>query len=276
MGGLDCFPLIRQNVFMNEWDIAINALKTHGKFIVFGMICGLGLAVIVTLLQKPVWQAEMVVGPSGRTSVPSLSALLPQTAADAPALQYFVKRIDAAQSTDFTRFETLLNAPQTIKTLQQNKSLSLPYTDLNKTREWVDNNLKIRPLGLTPYRKVVLRHHDAQLALSVLQNLYTIADQAVRQDAQLKTNRRITYLKGQLETVRNPDHRNAIIALLKEQEQTAMMVSIDNSFAAEIIQQPSLLPKPVAPKAVILFPLFFIAGACGGLLLSGFIKALKK
>lgn len=152
----------------------------------------------------------------------------------------------------------------------------VPYREPAQLQLWLNRHLKIRSHGLTPYRKVTLRHNDPDKAKVMLEALYTIADKAVRQDKKIKTTRRIAYLREQLETVRNPDHRDAIISLLKEQEQTAMMVAIDNAFAADMIRPPYVLPEPVAPQPTIVFPLLAIGGAFLGLLLSGFIKTVKR
>lgn len=261
---------------MNEWDIAIKAVREHGKCIAVGIASGLCLALCLVLFQQPVWQAEMVIGPTQRTGVPSLSTLLPQTAADAPALQYFAKRIDAATSSDFTHFETVFDSAATISSLIKKEGNILPYNSTDKMQIWLDGHLKIRPLGLTPYLKITLRHHDAGKAVAILSNLYTITDQAIRQDKKIKTNRRIAYLKDQLDTVHQPDYRDALVSLLKEQEQTAMMASIDQAFAAEVIKAPSVLPKPVSPRAIILFPLLALSGGMIGLMFSGFRKALTQ
>ena len=261
---------------MNEWEMAVTALKLHGKFIFFGIMSGLVLAIFLLLFQKPVWQAEMIIGPTERTGVPSLASFLPQTAADAPALQYFVERIDATHSTDFTLFETLLNSAQTVENLSRLNADVLPVRDPQQLQLWLDDHLKIKPLGMTPYRKVTLRHTDKNTVTALLGSLYKTTDQTIRQDKKIKAQRRIAYLNEQLKTVQNPDHRDAIIALLKEQEQTAMMVSIDHEFAAELIEPPHLLPKKVAPNAIILIPLLVFASGFIGLMLSGFQKALKS
>ena len=261
---------------MNEWDLAVDAFRLHGKSIFAGVILGLFIASIIFTLQKPVWQSEMIVGPSERTGVPSMASLLPRNAADAPALQYFVERIDAAHSTDFTLFETLLNSPQSILNFSKANLENLPVNDTNELQLWLNKNLKIRPVGITPYLRVILRHKEKNQGPLILRMLYKTTDQTIRNDKKIKTQRRIVYLNQQLKIVKSPEHRDAIIALLKEQEQIAMMVSIDNEFAAELIEPPHTLPKHVAPNAVILFPLFAFAGGFIGLMLSGFIRAIKK
>ncbi len=257
---------------MNEWDIALNNIRDHGRSILIGIGVGLICAILIILFQKPLYQASMIVGPTEKTGVPSLSSFLPKTAADAPALQYFVERIDASQATDFTVFETKITSSEIISKLSKNKKFNIP-TD---TQKWAHDHLKIRSHGMTPLRKITLKNHNKNIAIDILNALYHETDKAIRADKKLKTVRRISYLNQQLKTVRNPDHRDAIIALLKEQEQIAMMVSIDNEFAAEIIT-PAYSPKrAIAPNGKILFPAFILAGVFFGLMLSGLRKAMQK
>ncbi len=256
----------------HELDMTFDILRAHAKGIIIGVLIGCFIAVAVFMIQKPVWQATMIIGPTERTGVPSLSSFLPQGAADAPALQYFVERIDATHATDFTVFETKIISTDMARKLYERNGQDLGLSSVKNTQEFLSKNLRVRAHGLTPFKKVTLRHTDQQKATAILNALFIITDQSIRQDKKMKTNRRITYLEEQLKTVRNPDHRDAIIALLKEQEQTAMMVSIDNHFAADIINEASVGIKPISPNAMILFPGLIALGGFIGFVYSGWRK----
>ena len=245
---------------MNEFTQSIDIFKTYFKSIIIGCVIGTVIAAVILMFQKPVYQAEMIVSPTERTGVPSLSSFLPKAAANAPALQYFVERIDASQSTDFTVFETLITSPAIHH--QINK-------DMVKSHRWLAKRLQIRPVGLSQFRKIILRDTNKDKLIPILNTLYRLTDQSIRDDKKMKTARRISYLNEQLKTTFNPDHRDAIIALLKEQEQTKMMVSIDNHFAANIIQPAIILEKPIAPNWKILFPILIALGGFLGLVVGG-------
>lgn len=248
---------------MNEFEIVTKTLHRHQKSILIGCFIGVALSILITVFQKPTYQAEMIVAPTERTGVPSLSSFLPKSAADAPALQYFVERIDASQSTDFTTFETVILSPYIHS--QADKNIVPPYKQLKK-------NMRIKPVGLTQFRKIILRGKNKNQLIPTLNTLFRLTDQSIRNNKKAKTTRRITYLNEQLKNTFNPDHRNAIIALLKEQEQTAMMVSIDNNFAADIIDPAHILEKPITPNLKILLPLLMVIGGFIGFIISGFYK----
>jgi uncharacterized protein involved in exopolysaccharide biosynthesis len=253
---------------MNDIEAAVQTLRDHGKFIFAGILIGVLAAMAVVLIQPNTYRAEMIVGPTERAGMPSLTSFLPKVAADAPALQYFVERIDASQSTDFTVFETLIASPSIHTRIPDNIA-----PDGDRTL-WFEKNLKIRPVGMTPFRKVSIDHQDQEKLIPILNTLFQLTDQSIRQDKRAKVDKRIAHLTDQLQQVRNPDHREAIIALLKEQEQTAMMVAIDTQFAAEIIEPAYILPKPVAPNPVILFPVLMAIGGFLGLMISAVRKAV--
>jgi len=253
-------------ICMNEIDYAVQTLRDHWKMIMTGALIGGVLALLIVMIQPPTYRAEMIVGPTERAGMPSLTSFLPRVAADAPALQYFVERIDASQSTDFTVFETLVTSPSIHTQIPENIA---PDDDRIL---WFEKNLKIRPVGMTPFRKVILDHRDKDKLIPILNTVFQLTDQSIRQGKRAKVNKRINHLNEQLQQVRNPDHREAIIALLKEQEQTAMMVAIDQEFAAEIIEPAYILPKPVAPNPVILFPVLMAIGGFIGLISSNVRK----
>jgi hypothetical protein len=255
---------------MNDFDQLHALIRNHGVLTLSGIVIGCLVAFGIMMLKPPVYQTAMIVGPTDNAGMPSLSSILPRGAADAPAIQYFVDRIDAGQSNDFTLFETKVTSPEVLNSLIE--TLPNMLSDFDNKYLWLSKNIKVRPVGLTPYRKIIINTKEDVNAAQILSALHHIADQSIRSDKKIKTMRRIAYLKEQLNKIKNPDHRDATIALLKEQEQMAMMVSIDQDFAAEIIQPAFRTPEPVSPNPIILFPIFIVIGGLLGFLISGFRK----
>ena len=259
---------------MNEWDIAVQSIERHGRGIAIGLICGIILAALILIFQKPMYQAEMVIAPAQRTGMPNLSSFLPQGINDTPVLQYFVDRIDAANASDFTTFETIFNGPQLARYLSQERGRLVPPT--NDVTKWIKHAVKIKGVGTTPYRKITLRHPDQDKAAQLLAVLFEQTDKIIRRNALMKTSRRIAYLKEELKKTIHPDHRDAMIALLKEQERSAMTVSIDNNFAAIPIEAPTVSSRPVSPDWRIVFPICLFACGIIGLMISGLAQAIRR
>lgn len=253
---------------MNEWGVVLQSLKDHGKGMLVGVMIGGLIALVITLFQTPVWRTTMIVGPTENASIPSLGSFISKAAADAPALQYFVERIDAGQSTDFTLYETMIDSPQILEKMLQQDDVTVPQQNLDDLRRWMDQNFAVRAHGMTGFKRIMLDHTDKNAAPIMLAALHNITDQTIRADKAAKTEKRISYLNQQLNRTRNADHRDALIALLKEEEQIAMMIAIDDNFAAQVIAPPILSVRPIAPNPVILFPVLMGVGVLVGLIFS--------
>jgi LPS O-antigen subunit length determinant protein (WzzB/FepE family) len=258
----------------NEWDITIKSIQSHWKSMAIGLFIGLIVAICILIFQKPVWQAKMIIAPTERTGIPNLSSFLPQTLNETPVFQYFVERLDASNASDFITFQTLMNGPEIADYILKNHDDLI--ADKTQPAYWLSRNVKIRPYGTTPYKKVTLNGTDRQKITSLLNILFQQTDSTIRQNALAKTNRRITYLREELKKTRHPDHRDAMIALLKEQERIAMTVSIDHHFAAVPIQYPVVSNKMIAPDWRLIIPVCLFIGLVFGLIASQIITALKR
>ncbi len=100
--------------------------------------------------------------------------------------------------------------------------------------------MRIRPVGATQMRRITLEMKDKTLATDLLRALHRLSDETIRADVRIRTDQRISYLREKLGEVANPDQRDALVGLLKEQERMRMMVGIDNDFSAEMIDPPTI------------------------------------
>ncbi|MCB1539006.1 MAG: hypothetical protein H6865_01545 [Rhodospirillales bacterium] len=236
-----------------------------------GLALGLVLALFLCLVLPRCWQASMVVGPGGHGPGADLSALLP--ASESPTVQYLLQRVGSVTAADFSIYETLMTGPRIAAALQKDDALkgrlgalcASCATDPAILARWLDAHVRIRPVGATQMRRIALRLRDRELAADMLRALHRLTDETIRTDARQRTDQRIAYLRAQLGMVANPDHRDALIALLKEQERTRMMVGIDRDFAAEAIDPPSVDAHPVFPDPYLIMPVFALLGLVAGL-----------
>lgn len=243
-----------------------------------GLVAGLFLCVIL----PSKWEARMVVGPAGRGANADLSSLLP--ASESPTIQYVLQRVGSVTAADFSLYETLMTTPRVARALQKDEALVPRLADLCRKcaqdpatlAHWLDANIRIIPVGATQLRRVTLQLRDRELAADMLRALHRLTDETIRTDARTRTDERIAYLRAQLGMVANPDHRDALVGLLKEQERTRMMVGIDDDYAAENIDPPSIRNKPSFPDPAIFLPLFGMLGLIAGLVQSLFNIKFKK
>jgi hypothetical protein len=216
------------------------------------------------------WEAKMVVGPAGRGAGPDLSAFLP--ASESPTIQYLLQRVGSVTAADFAVYEMLLTSPRVAGALQKDETLknrlnavcNACATDTAKLTRWLSNAVVVRPVGATQMRRITLQLHDKVLATDLLRALHRLADETIRADVRIRTDQRIAYLREQLGNVVNLEQRDALVGLLKEQERMRMMVGIDNDFASESIDPPSLPVSPVFPNPYTMVPLLALLGAVLG------------
>lgn len=236
-----------------------------------GFFAGVILAILLCAVLPSQWDARMTVAPAGRGVGGDLSALLPNP--ESPAIQYLLQRVGSVTAADFSAYEVLMTSPRVAASLIKDEAFRNKLDALcNKCGKsaaalsrWLDCHVRTKPIGATQMRRVTLRMQDKQLATDLLRALHRISDETIRTDARIRTDQRISYLRDQLSKVSNPDHRDALIGLLKEQERSRMMVGIDQDYAAEAIDPPSISSRRSFPNPYLFVPVFAFVGLLGGL-----------
>lgn len=137
---------------------------------------------------------------------------------------------------------------------------------------YLRRNVRVEPIGLTGSRKISFSHPDPQFAVKILTHLHTIADETIRQKSATETQERIAWLQKELAQSINPDHRAALTALLLAQERRRMLVSMDQPFAAELVEPPAATPKPDWPSK----PLVLLGGIFVGMLAGFTFASLRR
>jgi hypothetical protein len=257
------------NELQNDFWSALWVRRRAGAI---GLGIGVLVAVMLCFVLPPKWQARMTVGPAGRGAGADLSAFLP--ASESPTIQYLLQRVGSVTAADFSVYETLMTSPRIAAALQKDDAFKDGLADLcddcttdaSALSRWLECHVRIRPLGATQMRRVILRMNDRDMAADLLRALHRLTDETIRADARIRTDQRIQYLRAQMAVVNNPDHRDALVDLLKDQERTRMMVGIDHDFAAEAIDPPSLSSRPVFPNPYIFLPVFALLGLAAGLI----------
>jgi hypothetical protein len=113
-------------------------------------------------------------------------------------------------------------------------------------------------------------HPDRRFAAYFLRQAHALTDGLIRQRLKAEAQERAAYLKEALQKASHPEHKRALTGLLLEQERLLMLVSIDQPFAASLVEPPSASLKPAWPDKLLLFPAFIFAGAMAGFILYGF------
>ncbi len=186
----------------------------------------------------------------------------------------------------FSVFEAIYGGTTVASFLAQDKEFLRPLRDdhyfiFSKTREkwdaqslseYLSKRVHLNPLsGSSSLRRLSYMHPDKKFASELLTRIHHIADEMIRARVLSETNQRIEYLNNALTRTNNPDHRRSLVALLMEQERQKMMVSLDQPYAAAIIEPAFVSSRTYWPDPYIVYPVFIFIG-----LLIGYFVAVRN
>lgn len=258
----------------------------------FYMVTFIAIGFVIALVFMgstiPQYRASILVAPAERSRGADLKSLMPQTTSF--ALQKLVNSIAPQDTTDFVRFTHILRGPSVAQELLSYKqdlqpikthkrflfsAAANPLDSAGKFSAYLEDHVKIHPVGNTALRRIVFDHSDPEFAKAFLLMLYQITDNMIRDDNRVATDQRIAYLKDMLDDIRNPDHRRAITALLMEQEHSKMILQIDEPYSAMLAENASVTHKPSWPNKLFIYGLFLVLSAFAGYAFYGFRQASK-
>lgn len=275
------------------------AVARYWWIVVLGMVLSLGAAIFTLRMMPAQFTATMVVGPTTRTA-PGMVARLPHAAAIGSGSA--VERSENEVLSDFARFLQLLaSAPVAGRVAEVTgllpaifsgswraeerrwappdgfwPSLSRELLALTGRKRWeppdatalarhLRRELVIDPIGATPMRRVSFRHPDREVGLALLASTHRVTDELLRTEAARRTTAQIAYLEGQLRRVTVAEHRQALAALLSEQEQNRIVIAVDLPFAADVIEPPTAPILADWPNPLLVCGGAAAAGLCLGI-----------
>lgn len=252
-------------------------------WILTGIVLGFLIALIFIQIAIPHSRAEAIIAPAVPMSGGATSKIIGNE--DAFALRFLFQHVTAGQGSDFQRFEIvltgvsaatiLLRDPRLMGGLQQDRAFiwgdnhSSAASSAEHLSAYLKRRVKIEPLGVSSGRKIVYAHPDPDFAKYMLGALHHIADGLIRKSVREEARARVEYLSEAMAQTGNAEHRRALTELLMEQERLLMLVSIDQPYAATIIEQPSASIKPVWPDIPLISLVFSIVGGVLGYILAG-------
>ncbi len=185
---------------------------------------------------------------------------------------------------DFIRFENKYSAPSVARLLLEDKAIyeglakdkAFVFSSVDLPREsgalaaYLSRRVRLEPVGNTPLRRLTYYHPDPVFASYLLTRLHHITDMLIRQGIRIETQERIAYLQDALIRTANPDHRRALTDLLMEQERLRMLVSIEQPYAASVVEPSAPSVKPEWPDFALVLVVFSLLGAVFGFIIFGF------
>ncbi|PCJ98213.1 MAG: hypothetical protein COA45_08680 [Zetaproteobacteria bacterium] len=183
----------------------------------------------------------------------------------------------------FIRFEAIYDGMSVASVLMQDKEIlaairfdrtfefSAPRVVLGVANlsEYLKKRVTLEPVSGTPLRRLVYLHPNKDFAMYMIARLHRVSDEIIRRRILQEVDGRIEYLDLSLAATINPDHRRNLTALLIEQERLKMLVSLDQPYAATIIERPFVSATPRWPDPYIIYSVFVFVGLLFGFIVHG-------
>ncbi len=142
--------------------------------------------------------------------------------------------------------------------------------------EYLQEELRLTPVGATAMRVLEFDHKDPQFAVQFLRWIHREGDELIREEAEERTSRQLAYIESKLATVTVAELRLSLVELLSAQEKRMMMIKVDLPFAARIIEPPFASEAPTFPKPILALALAVAGGLFVGVFLVFLIDALRE
>jgi len=241
----------------------------------FLLLAGLFLANV-----QPRYKAELTLSPANPMNGGEVSSLLANE--NFFALRYMMQRVGVANASDFIRFEAMIDGASVAEVLlrdenilrglraevQGAKGFDLLQQDAPENAaqlsEYIEKRVRISAIGATPLRRMVYYHANPDFARYFLSRLHGAADSLIRARVRAEASERIAYLQETIAETQNPEHRKTLTSLLLEQERLRMLSSIDQPYAAAMVEPPSVSAKALWPDRALVWLSFAAVGALAG------------
>ncbi len=249
------------------FDVLRDIWRARVYMFVFVMVLMVVALVFISFSQK-FYKAEMIIAPA----TPMGQSIKNSSMIGEGAIQ--ISRDNLQSSAAFLRFEYIYNGVNVAAILLKDKEImSLLKFDRNfefsnvkdnwdagQLSEYLKKRVKLEPVNGTSLRRLTYMHPDKKSAYYMVKRIYQVSDKIIRAAILKQANERIIYLNKSLSVMTNKGHRANLTFLLMEQERLKMMVSLDQPYAAAIIEKPFVYSKAHYPDPYIIYPTFLFVG----------------
>ncbi len=246
-------------------------------YMLFSAIIMLIFAFIFLGLSQKFYKAEMIIAPATHMGQGM------EKASQIGEGSIYVQHENLQTNAAFLRFEhiysgasvasILLHDDKIISALEfdRNFEFSKGKSEWNVSdlSQYLKDRVKLEPVNGTILRKMVYLHPNKNFAAYMIGKIHLVSDLIIRKTILKQTNDRIDYLNKALSSTTNTGHRASLTALLMEQERLKMMVSLDQPYAASIIEKPFVYSDYKYPDPYLVYTLFLFVGLFMGFIIYG-------
>lgn len=245
---------------MNFSDVMAMLWRAKFYLLAFAFVCAC-LAFAFITVAVPHYRAHMIVGPASHMGQGTAAASMIGEGT-------ISVRAEELQSTAaFVRFEAiydgvsvasvLVKDHKILEGLSKDDTFRFSYSSARFSPEqlsdYLRHRVRLEPVAGTALRRLSYMHSDPEFAAYLVSRLHSLTDEIIRARILVETQERTRYLDNALARTQNPEHRRSLVTLLMEQERLKMMVSLDQPYAASVIEPAAASSKPRWPDPYVIY-----------------------
>ena len=248
---------------------------------VAGAALGILAAFFFIQMSVPHYKAAILLAPAAPMTGAETSSMLAND--DLFALRFLMQRLGPGQGSDFQRFENIYAGPSVAEILLSDEKImrglradhAFVFSEAEqewsaeKLSEYLKERTKLEPVGTSNARRMVYYHPDGAFAKYMLTAIHHIADGLIRRDIRADSRARVEYLRSAIAETSNPEHRRTLTTLLMEQERLLMLVSIDQPYAASVVEPAAIGVKADWPDKMLVYLAFTLVFSFMGFVIYG-------
>lgn len=127
--------------------------------------------------------------------------------------------------------------------------------------EAIDKQIKIKKTAFSSsIFEISYQHDNRDFAIQLLNQLYTEAEGALREERRRRTQEQSKYLRSRIESTPIVEYRLALIQLLSDQDKQLMLLDSNLPLATQVLDPPNASPRPEG-ASMSLYLFFSVMGA---------------
>ena len=254
----------------------------HARRAVFkGAAAGVVLAFVLILLSVPAYRAQILLSPASTMNGAEQSSLMAND--NLYALRYVLQRVGVGSS-DFTRFESTYAGPSVARLLLADPKIAAGlrhdrafrwdrgrrFADPARLADYLSHRVRLESVGTGGLKRLTYWHADPAFAAYFVGRVHAATDLIIRNAIRNDASQRVDYLSRAIDGTMNPENRKALTTLLMEQERLRMLASIDQPYAAAVIEPPAAAFRSGWPDRALWLVFGALIGALAGYVLHAF------
>lgn len=120
--------------------------------------------------------------------------------------------------------------------------------DRGTLAEYIGGTVTVKPVVNAPFFKISVAHSDRDFALYLLKTVSSEADKLLGEQNRRKQARNKEYLKAQLEKAQLTEVRTALLGVMMQLEQKAMLANSEPPYMIKILEAPWVAAQPKEPQ----------------------------